>query len=209
MSQPPEDLCGPLRQKKKQITQGVGYQYQNLMTKELSDFILTQSQADIVFSGDDHDYCEVVHTVANRLVPEISVNTFSMAQGVQYPGVVLLSLFADNVPKAESYATKLCLLPDQISMFIRYAILFGISVIALFANNILEQYGYSIISNMSPVIPSYRQDADRVDAKEHRHLSKNLILLFKCTEAMKRTAKEVRQIAIPSILFYLFCVVML
>ncbi|GAB5590987.1 hypothetical protein Unana1_05887 [Umbelopsis nana] len=209
MSQPPEDLCGPLRQKKKQITQGVGYQYQNLMTKELSDFILTHSQADVVFSGDDHDYCEVFHSVGDRVVPEISVNTFSMAQGVQYPGVVLLTLFAGEVPKIESYATKLCLLPDQISIFIRYGILFGVSIIALLAYNLIELYGYSIIGNSSPTIPSYRQEAHKAEAKEHRHLSKNLILVSRCIEALKRTAKDVRQIAIPSILFYVFCVVML
>jgi predicted unusual protein kinase regulating ubiquinone biosynthesis (AarF/ABC1/UbiB family) len=44
-----EDMCGPLRQKSKQIRQGVGYQYQNLMTKELTDFILTQQNLTLFF----------------------------------------------------------------------------------------------------------------------------------------------------------------
>jgi hypothetical protein len=209
-SEPPEDLCGPLRQSKKQIRQGVGYQYQNLMTKELSDFILTQTQADFVFSGDDHDYCEVVHKVGNRLVPEISVNTFSMAQGVRYPGVVLLSLSAAEVSKNESYANKLCLLPDQISIFIRYAILFGLSVLVLLCSNLLEGYGYlKLGGGSSPTMPSYRQDVDKADARKNKYLSQHRIHLGKCVDALKRTAKDIRQVAIPSIFFYLFCALVL
>ncbi|KAI8581236.1 hypothetical protein K450DRAFT_233773 [Umbelopsis ramanniana AG] len=208
-SEPPEDLCGPLRQSKKQIRQGAGYQYQNLMTKELSDYILTQTQADFVFSGDDHDYCEVIHKVGNRQVPEISVNTFSMAQGVRYPGVVLLSLSAAEDSKTESYANKLCLLPDQISIFIRYAILFGLSVLVLFCNNLLEIYGLLKSGSTSPTIPSYRQDVNKDDQRKNKYLSQNRIHLGKCLDAFKRTANNIRQVAIPSILFYLFCALVL
>jgi ethanolamine phosphate phosphodiesterase len=209
-SEPPEDLCGPLRQSKKQIRQGAGYQYQNLMTKELSDYILTQTQADFVFSGDDHDYCEVIHKVGNRRVPEISVNTFSMAQGVRYPGVVLLSLSAaEDSKKTESYANKLCLLPDQISIFIRYAILFGLSVLILLCNNLLELYGHLKLGGASPTIPSYRQDVDKDDQRKNKYLSQNRIQLGKWLDALKRTANDIRQVAIPSIFFYLFCALVL
>ncbi|KAG2185780.1 hypothetical protein INT43_002217 [Umbelopsis isabellina] len=204
-----EDMCGPLRQKSKQIRQGVGYQYQNLMTKELTDIILTHAQPDMIFSGDDHDYCEVFHAFEARKIPEISVNTFSMAQGVKYPGVVLLNLYAGDVPKSESYTTKLCLLPDQISIFIRYAILLGITLAGLLANNILDLFGYSLLSTSSPIMPSTRQEADKADAREHRYLSQRRILISRSLEAIKRTAKDIRQIALPSLLFYLICVLLL
>ncbi|KAI9286381.1 Metallo-dependent phosphatase-like protein [Umbelopsis sp. AD052] len=207
-SEPPEDLCGPLRQSKKQIRQGAGYQYQNLMTKELSDYILTQTQADFVFSGDDHDYCEVIHKVGSRQVPEISVNTFSMAQGVRYPGVVLLSLSAAE-SKTESYANKLCLLPDQISIFIRYGILFGLSVLVLLCSNLLELYGLLKSGGASPTIPSYRQDINKDQQRKNRSLSQHQLHLGKILDALKRTANDIRQVAIPSIVFYLLCALVL
>ncbi|KAI9317126.1 Metallo-dependent phosphatase-like protein, partial [Dichotomocladium elegans] len=115
---PPGTDCGPDRQgRTREIRQGQGYQYQNLVDEALSQKILERINPVAVFSGDDHDYCYVEHGVSK--IPEISVPTISMAQGIRYPGVILLDLS----PEAEYIATKLCWLPDQISIFISYGVL--------------------------------------------------------------------------------------
>ncbi|QRW21311.1 hypothetical protein RhiXN_06300 [Rhizoctonia solani] len=52
-----------------------------------------------VFSGDDHDYCEVRHPIGDdsgQTVREISVKSFSMAMGIRRPGFQLLSLVAPD-----------------------------------------------------------------------------------------------------------------
>ncbi|KAI9010848.1 Metallo-dependent phosphatase-like protein, partial [Phycomyces nitens] len=116
---PDTTWCGPYRgrQDPGTIRQGRGYQYQNLLTEELSREILERVQPIAVFSGDDHDYCEVTHTYRYGTdaleVVEMSVPTFSMAQGVPSPGVMLLDL-------SLGVGVKLCWLPDQISVFIGY-----------------------------------------------------------------------------------------
>ncbi|OAD76516.1 hypothetical protein PHYBLDRAFT_180113 [Phycomyces blakesleeanus NRRL 1555(-)] len=175
---PDTEWCGPYRgrQNPGTIRQGRGYQYQNLLTEELSRQILERVQPIAVFSGDDHDYCEVTHTYkygagygynadnvndnynentsnnggdgegdgeknnginsgASRNsgtraaasnydileVVEMSVPTFNMAQGVISPGVMLLDL-------SSGIGVKLCWLPDQISLFIGYGCLAGLSI---------------------------------------------------------------------------------
>ena len=73
--------CGPLREgSMKSIRLGAGYQYQNVLTPDISDQILKVVQPSAIFSGDDHDYCEVVHTLeGGRNVTEISIKSFSWA----------------------------------------------------------------------------------------------------------------------------------
>lgn len=116
--------CGPNRQQKDTIIRNeYGYQYQNLVSLELSNYILEKVKPVAVFSGDDHDYCKVTHSSD---VTEITVPTFSMAQGVKHPGVVFLDL-----SNGDRLTSELCWLPDQISIFISYGYLFSFTMIIL------------------------------------------------------------------------------
>ncbi|KAH7399580.1 hypothetical protein BKA66DRAFT_406881 [Pyrenochaeta sp. MPI-SDFR-AT-0127] len=116
-----------------------GYQYQNVMNREISADI-AEKVGDIryAFSGDDHDYCEVVHrgyASAGGGIKEITVKSISWAMGVRLPGVVLMSMWnpvdEHGAPKSgdasKTVQTHLCLLPDQIGTFLKYGMLFGIT----------------------------------------------------------------------------------
>ena len=105
------------------------------------------------FSGDDHDYCEVLHrgyTSRSGGVREITVKSISWAMGVRKPGVLLVSLWnpvddkgapiksaessRDSEPQKQTSGTiqtHLCLLPDQLSIFIQYAFLLGITLVVI------------------------------------------------------------------------------
>jgi hypothetical protein len=153
--------CGPFREKGKAIHVSAGYQYQNVLTQELTTHIVervTTSIGDIkqVFSGDDHDYCDVsfsydIRRAASassstpiwRSVRDITVKSFSWAMGVRKPGFLLVSLWnpidanGKNIEGvSQTYQTKSCLLPDQLSIFIQYASLFGITLAFLLARAI-------------------------------------------------------------------------
>jgi len=78
----PDTDCGDRREAKGGLREGGGYQYQNML-----DLPLTTRILDLVwpiqgaFSGDDHDYCEAVHTIEGRRESfvEYTVKSFSWA----------------------------------------------------------------------------------------------------------------------------------
>jgi ethanolamine phosphate phosphodiesterase len=71
--------CGPLRESRKSIHVGKGYQYQNVLTPDLSSRIVDIVRPSAVFSGDDHDYCFVEHNYGGMRIPEHTVKSFSWA----------------------------------------------------------------------------------------------------------------------------------
>ncbi|KAF9439023.1 hypothetical protein BGZ76_001475 [Entomortierella beljakovae] len=86
--------CGDARVSKQLILDRNGDQYQNMVNSSLTREILRTIQPDMIFSGDDHDWCEIVHSHdGNILTPEVTVPTFSFAQGSQQPAFVMLSLY--------------------------------------------------------------------------------------------------------------------
>lgn len=116
----PKHKCGRARESKKNLPYVRGKQYQTMVTPEVSDTILTALRPEVIFSGDDHDACYVLHnyTVAkprassagtvggqssapqNFSASEYTTKSFSMAMGITRPGVQLLSLYYDpNVNK--------------------------------------------------------------------------------------------------------------
>ncbi|CAK4030752.1 Cell division control 1 [Lecanosticta acicola] len=152
----PDTDCGRLREKGKAIAVARGYQYQNVLTPTLSNAIVKKvsTAGDImhVFSGDDHDYCDVTHRfnvgrwneeeqkdkVEMRTMREVTVKSFSWAMGVRRPGFLLVSLWnpVDEMGNTvgtplPTIETQLCLLPDQLSIFINYAILLGWTLLIL------------------------------------------------------------------------------
>jgi hypothetical protein len=153
--------CGPLREKYPPTAPGLehdnpnairiagGYQYQNVLTEELSS-IVAQKIGNLAhaFSGDDHDYCEVVHTdyasAHDRGIREITVKSISWAMGVRKPGFQLVSLWnpvdddGASLRDGPTLQTHLCLLPDQLSTFILYGILAAISLAILAINTLVQ-----------------------------------------------------------------------
>ncbi|KAL1631379.1 hypothetical protein SLS54_000138 [Diplodia seriata] len=121
-----------------------GYQYQNVLTKDVSKDVTEKiGNIEYAFSGDDHDYCEVVHkgyhSGGHSGIREITVKSLSWAMGVRRPGFVMLSLWnpvddagqplsATPEPTVQSH---LCLMPDQLGAFIRYALLFAVTLFIL------------------------------------------------------------------------------
>lgn len=64
-----------------------------MVNASISREILRKVQPDMIFSGDDHDWCEMGHSLDGRLTPEVTLPTFSFAQGIKQPGFVVLSLY--------------------------------------------------------------------------------------------------------------------
>lgn len=125
-----------------------GWQYQNVLSEEDS-ISLVQKVGNVrhVFSGDDHDYCELSHNEAKKNVREITVKSMSYAMGVRKPGFQLLSLWNPLDAKGNplqvskdplaTMQSHLCLLPDQLGILIRYAILIAITISTLLIRAIL------------------------------------------------------------------------
>jgi hypothetical protein len=158
LHRPPGTPCGPLRERwpptkpakgqtqpvfpdhRNAISVSRGYQYQNVLGEKDSEKLI-KKVGNVVhaFSGDDHDYCEVTHSPEQANVREITVKSISMAMGVSEPGFLLVSLYNPIDDKGNplypdsgkpTLQTHLCLLPRQVSTYIRY-VSFAIFCIAL------------------------------------------------------------------------------
>ncbi|KAK4565261.1 hypothetical protein LTR86_003878 [Recurvomyces mirabilis] len=155
----PDTDCGAQRERGHALSISAGYQYQNVVTRSLSNTIVSHvsKAGDIahVFSGDDHDYCDISHRYnigqaqkpandASRTTPgltnvkEITVKSFSWAMGVRQPGFQLVSLWNPVDAEGKTIGTPLptvqthmCLLPDQLGIFLDYATLLGGTIVIL------------------------------------------------------------------------------
>ncbi|KAL5528510.1 hypothetical protein ACEPAF_7646 [Sanghuangporus sanghuang] len=136
--------CGPLRERGT-IRRGVGFGYQNTLGRQTSEYILKNIQPNVIFSGDDHDYCEYMHSISllsegpdpniDR-VREVTVKSFSMAMGIHNPGFQLLSLAEPSsvVSGTPSYTDSPCFLPDQIAIYVNVYLplfLFSLCVVTI------------------------------------------------------------------------------
>lgn len=177
---PPKGQTGPvIPDHRNAISVSGGYQYQNVLSDEDS-IKLIKSIGNVihVFSGDDHDYCEVVHSPEKENVREITVKSFSMAMGVPTPGFQMVSLYNpiddQGKPLASSTGrtmqTHLCLLPNQLSMFLTYAILGFLTILALVARAFLvpllnlQPFALEPMHNTpSAVLPVFKAKTDAED----------------------------------------------
>lgn len=154
----PDTPCGPDREKGNAIPIFYGYQYQNVLTAQLSTEILHKTAARWVFSGDDHDACSVEHHYGSRgVVQETTVKSFSWAMGVRHPGFHMLSLWTGE-GEAESVQAKMCLLPDQLGVFIVYTKAGVITIVVLF----LEAAVKALRKKTEElVLPTYKASGDQ------------------------------------------------
>ena len=157
----PDTPCGPLRERHPQgrdpktgrllekdphnsILVQAGYQYQNVLSGEVTLEITSQiGDVRYAFSGDDHDYCEVRHMrfpSGGGGIREVTVKSLSWAMGVRRPGFELVTLWnpvdeeglrIEGPIDTPTLQSKLCLLPDQLAIFLRYALLFGATLVVL------------------------------------------------------------------------------
>ncbi|KAJ5698713.1 hypothetical protein N7462_000718 [Penicillium macrosclerotiorum] len=155
----PATPCGPLRERYPPAAPNLevdepnslkiagGYQYQNVLTPTISNELVSKAGPNVVqvYSGDDHDYCEVIHREFNGSPNEITVKSLSWAMGVRHPGFVLTSLWnpidpvtGESISKgsAPSIQNHLCLLPDQLGIFIHYASVLGLSITILLLHSV-------------------------------------------------------------------------
>lgn len=176
----PGAACGPMRERSPpavpavspDIANGIpisgGYQYQNVLSNTDSLDILNRVEDVVhVFSGDDHDYCELTHSSTRGDVKEITIKSMSWAMGVRKPGFLLVSLWnpvdgsgqslgthagghgatsGSNIPM--TIETHLCLQPNQIYILLSYATLLGLTLAGLIARAILVP-----ILNLHPFAP--------------------------------------------------------
>jgi hypothetical protein len=190
----PGTPCGPLRERWPQsfssdgeplavdernaIRVAAGYQYQNVLTLDISKDITSKLEnLSYAFSGDDHDYCEVVHRrypSGGGGIREITVKSISWAMGVRKPGFQLLSLWNPNEggksdPQKPTLETHLCLLPDQIGIFIDYALMFGVTVALLTMRAAYLAFNPSksaMSQRVMPLLPTTRDPRSETDRCE-------------------------------------------
>lgn len=155
----PATPCGPLRERYPPSSPDLeedepnslriagGYQYQNVLTPTISTELVSKAGPNVVqvYSGDDHDYCEVSHREFNGSPNEITVKSLSWAMGVRHPGFVLTSLWNPIDPATGESTLKgspptiqnhLCLLPDQLGIFIHYGVILGWTIAILLVSSV-------------------------------------------------------------------------
>ncbi|TLD25748.1 hypothetical protein E2P81_ATG09405 [Venturia nashicola] len=146
-----------------------GYQYQNVISADLTKDITTKiGDIQYAFSGDDHDYCEVVHRrypSSGGGIREFTEKSISWAMGVRRPGFSVLSLYnpidANGKPihtsGEETLQHHLCLMPDQLGIFIRYVLLlvFTLSCLLLRAGHMaMNPQKSQFAGPESPLLPT-------------------------------------------------------
>lgn len=162
-----------------------GYQYQNVLNEDDSVKLVKKvGNIKHVFSGDDHDYCEVVHSDAKENVREITVKSMSMAMGVPTPGFLMASMYnpvdaqGKPLPGApeQTIQTHLCLLPNQIHTYMEY-IVFIVATLVLLVVRAALVPALSLApfalepekSSPSAVLPMYKDKMDPPEASSYRN----------------------------------------
>ncbi|EGE06349.1 cell division control protein 1 [Trichophyton equinum CBS 127.97] len=184
----PHTPCGPLREhwppsstnplpdkdERNAIHIGKGYQYQNILTPVISNEVVAKTGRVMqVYSGDDHDYCEIIHTEFSGAPKEITVKSMSLAMSVRVPAVQLATLWnpidtetgspLDSGGSSTTLQNQMCLLPNQISIFIVYGYTFALTVLALILHSIYLSFRHKAGSsaNTDSILPlAYRRPTD-------------------------------------------------
>lgn len=114
---PNVETCGPGRESPKPFPLMRGVQYQTVIDYWVTEKLISTFKPSIIFSGDDHDYCDMNHlnysNPSQILAREISCKSPSMTNGIKYPAYQLLSLNnpQDGTSVEKTYETKMCYLP--------------------------------------------------------------------------------------------------
>ncbi|KAI9463657.1 Metallo-dependent phosphatase-like protein [Lactarius psammicola] len=152
--------CGPLRERGTiPAVRGNGYQTQ--LSPETSRLLLEEFRPSLIFSGDDHDYCEYTHTFTGEHVPEVTVKSLSIAMGIRQPGFQLLSLSNE----ARTRAHRPCSVPDQLRIYswVYAPLIFATIVLVAVraATATVPSHHRKRGSNRSLELPAYRAPVSR------------------------------------------------
>ncbi|KAF0921407.1 hypothetical protein E2562_006975 [Oryza meyeriana var. granulata] len=138
---PNNSPCGPHRsspvinQRVSSAAMDQGITYQNYLSKETSDLLLSLLKPVLVLSGHDHDQCTIVHPTPFGSVTEHTLGTISWQQGNLYPSFMLLSagpkLPANSTDIEHEVLTNLCFLPKQTHIYIWYIFQFVVTILLL------------------------------------------------------------------------------
>ncbi|KAG6813544.1 hypothetical protein H0H92_009936 [Tricholoma furcatifolium] len=167
LARPDSASCGPLREQGT-IRRGVGHGYQNTLGKQTTAFLLQSLQPSAVYSGDNRDYCEYIHTAKKTKsghtasdVREVTVKSFSMANYIRHPGFQLLSLINPTTdPNRESFRDTPCQLPDQYGIYTGvYLPFFFLTVLALAILSLLRRR-HGRLANVQPLDLSTRSSGE-------------------------------------------------
>ncbi|KAL2807743.1 hypothetical protein BJX63DRAFT_411369 [Aspergillus granulosus] len=193
--------CGPLRERYPPSSDGPleedepnalklsgGYQYQNVLTKTISNEVVSKIGPNLihVYSGDDHDYCEITHREFSGSPKEITVKSISWAMGVRKPGFVLTSLWNpidpttgksidDSAAPGTTLQNHLCLLPDQLSIFIHYGLILGLTLVALLIRAVIISLRPTSTPTPDPVLPLTEAREPRTRGRAVSHSSSSSI----------------------------------
>lgn len=172
--------CGPLRERPGWLLYLRGPQFQNMLIPPLSERILQSLEPIAIFSGDDHDYCEVQHIfsasptlsslqmVPKQNITERTVKSFSFAMGISYPAVQLVSL---NNPalgytgRSDTYQTKMCYLQNQYAIYSLYLALILITL----ALTILRNTSIRNFNGIGSSMYSSAYDSELSNTKSPKH----------------------------------------
>jgi len=138
--------CGPLRENPKNFKYVSGYQYQTFIDPDRTEELLTKLEPELIFSGDDHDYCEMYHDDPRKTKHEFTVKSISMAMGIKYPAVQLLSF--SNGPDGFDYNSRLCYIQTpyvNIAAYVTFAVISGLLIIWWNIKQRSSRYNYSIL----------------------------------------------------------------
>ncbi|RLV88620.1 Cell division control protein 1 [Meyerozyma sp. JA9] len=183
-----QQLCGPLRESKKLFPVQKGKQYQTVIEYEISQTVLEVIHPDIIFAGDDHDYCDIRQPYTSngveRVAREIAVKSAAMTSGIKYPAIQLLSLHNPYDPNPhrepkETYQTSMCYMPSP------YYAIYSYVLLLLFTIGYLAFVFFPSIGNLnlrSSVLPSYawlpRKDDNRSMSSFILHFGLILVMIY-------------------------------
>ncbi|ODV87440.1 hypothetical protein CANARDRAFT_26838 [[Candida] arabinofermentans NRRL YB-2248] len=153
---PKIQTCGPKRESSNPFPLSKGYQYQTIIDGQISKQVLEKVKPDLIFSGDDHDYCEVIHHYGDdhKQAIEVNVKSISMAMGIWKPAVELLTLYdhgGDSISvngeivKSPTFAYSMCYLPtpyQDIIFYVIFAVINGLYLIWICYNRTSKYVGF-------------------------------------------------------------------
>jgi ethanolamine phosphate phosphodiesterase len=136
---PVHEDCGPLRLSRRPLPHAIGNGYVTVVAPEVTERLLGITRPIAVFSGDDHDPCEVQHRLPHLpgstrpSVPELTVGTFSYLQGVLWPSLAVATQSSwcgeGNASVAcIDLAVRLCWLPSQPLILVSYGLAGAVSI---------------------------------------------------------------------------------
>jgi hypothetical protein len=134
-----ESECGK-EYRTRPLSQGHGYDYQNLLSEMTSNMLVEKLKPNRIFSGDDHEPCEHLHKSSG--IVENTVGTFSWLQGNIRPSFGLLNLikFKENEKIQYKVEFESCRTPNQTFIYIWYGICTFISLFILFPVSFKYRY---------------------------------------------------------------------